>query len=152
MPGRWRQTTAAPTRIALEQRRGNGREVARRRRYTYQRGWFRIINVRLATRIACRQRQLTEAHLIKRALHPTADLQRVGVDHGGSHIRVAQQFLHGADVRAALQQSGGEGVAQRVRRYRFVDAGVEGRALERTLQALLEQMMAPRWPALRIRR
>ncbi len=84
MPGRWRQTTAAPTRIALEQRRGNGREVARRRRYTYQRGWFRIINVRLATRIACRQRQLTEAHLIKRALHPTADLQRVGVDHGGS--------------------------------------------------------------------
>jgi hypothetical protein len=33
----------------------------------------------------------------------------VGVDYGGGHIVVPEQWLNGADVGAALQQVGGEG-------------------------------------------
>jgi methionyl-tRNA synthetase len=35
----------------------------------------------------------------------------MGVDHGGAHIGMAQQFLHGADVVARLQQMRGERMA-----------------------------------------
>lgn len=56
---------------------------------------------------------------IERAYHPSADLERMGVDHGGAHVRVAQQFLHRADVGATLQEVGGETVAQRVRAGRL---------------------------------
>ena len=38
----------------------------------------------------------------------------VRVDHGGLDVGVAEQFLHGADVGAELQQMRGEGVTQRV--------------------------------------
>lgn len=36
----------------------------------------------------------------------------MGVDHGGGEILVAEQLLNGADVRAGVQQVGGEGVAK----------------------------------------
>jgi len=32
----------------------------------------------------------------------SSHLEHVGVDHGGGHIAVTQQLLHGADVGAAL--------------------------------------------------
>jgi hypothetical protein len=32
----------------------------------------------------------------------------MGVNHGGADIRMAKQFLHGADVGAALEQVRGE--------------------------------------------
>jgi hypothetical protein len=35
----------------------------------------------------------------------------VGVDHRGGHIVVPEQLLNGADIGAALQQVGGEGMA-----------------------------------------
>lgn len=41
-------------------------------------------------------------------------LEHMGVDHGGAHVRVPQQFLHRADVRARLQQMRREGMAQGV--------------------------------------
>ena len=37
-----------------------------------------------------------------------ASIQHMGVDHGGADIGVAQQFLHGADVGAGLQQMRGQ--------------------------------------------
>ena len=43
----------------------------------------------------------------------------MGVDHGGSYIAVAEQFLHGADVRASLQQVGGERVSEGVAAHRL---------------------------------
>ena len=43
-----------------------------------------------------------------------AAVQHVGVDHGGSDVAVAQQFLNGADVMPPFQQMGGKGMAQAV--------------------------------------
>jgi hypothetical protein len=49
---------------------------------------------------------------VRRAPHPeAATVQDVGVQHGGLDVRVPQKLLHGADVGAALEQVGGEAVA-----------------------------------------
>jgi hypothetical protein len=49
----------------------------------------------------------------------TAPVQHVRVDHGGSHARVAEQFLDSPDVIAIVQEVRREGMAE----------GVAGRAL-----------------------
>ena len=36
-----------------------------------------------------------------------APVQHMGVDHGGAHVTVAEQFLDGAYVCPSLQQVGG---------------------------------------------
>lgn len=60
----------------------------------------------------------------------------MGLDHGGAHVRVPQQLLHGADVGAALQQVRGEGMAQGVHGYGFGDLlDQPARAPERRHQA-----------------
>ena len=60
---------------------------------------------------------------VKRAADAAAAaVQDVGVDHRGADVAVAQQLLDGSDVVAALQQVGGEGVAERVTGCRFGDA------------------------------
>ena len=41
----------------------------------------------------------------------------MGIDHGDTHVRMPEQFLHGADVVTALQQVSGEGMAQHVRAH-----------------------------------
>ena len=41
-----------------------------------------------------------------------ATLEHVGIDHGGAYIFVTEELLHGADVVAALEQMGGEGMAE----------------------------------------
>lgn len=50
---------------------------------------------------------------VNRALHgqgpPAHDR---GIDHGGLHILVPEQFLNRADIVAGLQQVGGEAVAE----------------------------------------
>ena len=57
------------------------------------------------------------ASSIRRTLHRHARaVERVGEDHRGGHVGVAQQVLHGADVRSGLEQAGGEGVTQHMRR------------------------------------
>src|SRR5437868_3705917 len=41
----------------------------------------------------------------RRALHPARPaLQHVGINHGGAHVRMAQQFLYGANIVARFQQ------------------------------------------------
>jgi len=39
----------------------------------------------------------------RRADGISAALEHVDIDHGGAHVFVAKQFLHGADVGAILQ-------------------------------------------------
>jgi hypothetical protein len=41
-------------------------------------------------------------------------LQHMGIDHGGGHVRMAQQLLNGADVRTPLEKVRGETVARPV--------------------------------------
>ncbi len=55
--------------------------------------------------------------LIQWTTHPASALvQYMRVDHGGTHILVPQQFLHGADVIAVVQQVCGEAMAQGMHR------------------------------------
>jgi hypothetical protein len=55
---------------------------------------------------------------------------------------VAQQFLHGADVLPGFEQVRGERVAQGMRRDRLDDSCPIRRPPDRTLHALLVEMMA----------
>ena len=48
----------------------------------------------------------------------------MGVDHGGTHVFVAEEFLNGADVVTGLQEVGGEGVTEGVSGDVFGDAGL----------------------------
>ena len=49
---------------------------------------------------------------VKWAMDPTSStLQHMGIDHGGTHVLVSQEFLHRTDIVAVLQQMGGETVA-----------------------------------------
>jgi hypothetical protein len=43
-----------------------------------------------------------------------ASVEDVGVDLGGADVSVAEQFLDGADIGAALEEVGGEAVAEGV--------------------------------------
>jgi hypothetical protein len=48
-----------------------------------------------------------------RTRHPLAALLKdVGLDHGRGQIVVSEELLNGADVGAALEQVGGEGMAK----------------------------------------
>src|SRR5216683_2628096 len=54
----------------------------------------------------------------------------VRVQLGGGEVRVAQHFLHGAQVRAALEQVRRERVPEGVRRYPLRQPGEAGRSLD----------------------
>ena len=54
----------------------------------------------------------------------------VGVELGGADAFVAQHHLYGAQVGAAFEQVGGEGVAEGVGRYVLLEAGAGGDGLE----------------------
>ena len=45
----------------------------------------------------------------------------MSVDLRGGKVGVAQHLLHGAEIRPALQQVGGEAVPERVRRHPLPD-------------------------------
>ena len=66
----------------------------------------------------------------------------MGVFLSGGQADVAQQFLDGAQVRAHLQQMGGERVAQGVRGHGHADAGPQAVHLDRTLDAACGQPAA----------
>jgi restriction endonuclease Mrr len=58
-------------------------------------------------------RRRGSARAVRGAAHrETGAVQHMRVDHRRVHIRVAQQFLHGADVGPVLQEVGGERMAQ----------------------------------------
>jgi hypothetical protein len=68
-------------------------------------------------------------------------IEDVGVDHGRADVLVAEQGLDRADVGAALEQVGGEAVAQGVGGDPFVDAGGEGGAAEGALDVGFVEMV-----------
>ena len=61
----------------------------------------------------------------------------------GRQIRVPEHLLQGAQVTAARQQVGGEGVAQRVRAHALLQSGAAGMALHDLVQPLARQRGAP---------
>jgi len=73
-------------------------------------------------------------------------LKHVGVDHGGLHILVTEQFLDGPNVIAILQKVGGEGMAKRVRRNVFVDFCAAGGFPDGFLNHCFMQMMTAGQP------
>jgi len=52
----------------------------------------------------------------------SAALEDVGVNHGGLHVFVTEEFLDGADVVAVLEEVGGKGVAEGVGGDGFLEA------------------------------
>jgi hypothetical protein len=59
---------------------------------------------------------------IQRATHPPpAFVEDMGVDHGGFHILMPQQFLHSADVVAILEQVRGKAMPKGVAAYSLLD-------------------------------
>ena len=81
-----------------------------------------------------------------------ATVEHVGVDLGGGHVLVAEQFLHRADVGASLEQVGGKAMAQRVRGHWLVEAGLARGAAHRRLQHLLVDVVASAHASERIQR
>jgi hypothetical protein len=80
---------------------------------------------------------------VQRALQlPDVPGHDVGIDLGGLHVRMAQQFLENADVHPVLQHVGGEAVTQGVAAGLLVDPGLLRGPLHRLLQAGFMHMMA----------
>jgi len=67
----------------------------------------------------------------------------VRIDHRGPDIRVSQQRLDGADVIVRLQEMGGEGMAERVRRYSLQYLGPTNCRVDGLLNVGLVKMIPP---------
>ena len=90
---------------------------------------------------------------IKRTFYaPPALIQHVCINHRSRNIRVAQQFLHRANIVTIAQHMGRETMAQRMRRRGLVDTGMQRRLLDCALQSLLVQMMTSDDARARVRR
>src|SRR2546425_12108271 len=74
----------------------------------------------------------------------------MSVDHRRRNIFMAEQFLDGADVRAAFQQVRGEGMPEGVTSDRLGQPGLPHGLLDRLLQAVLVDVMAADFPTPRI--
>ena len=82
-------------------------------------------------------------HRVERAPNATrAILEDVRVDHGRGHVAVAEDLLHRADAVAALQQVGGEGVAEGVAGHPLVETSLARCILHCPLQDALMEVMA----------
>lgn len=65
-----------------------------------------------------------------------AAIKHMGVNHRGRHIRMTEQFLHGADIVAKLQQMRRKGMPQAVAVDLFVDTRTLSGDLDRLLQPI----------------
>ena len=74
------------------------------------------------------------------------------VDLRGGDVGVAEQFLHGADVVAVLEQVRGEGMAQRVASGRLGDSRPVHGGPHRLLHRALVEMMPAHHPRPRVQR
>ena len=78
--------------------------------------------------------------LLDKAPQPLLD--DMGVDLRGRDIGMAQELLHGAQIRAPLQQMTGKGMTQNMRRdARRLDAGGDRKRLQLLAEALAGQML-----------
>src|SRR5690606_6840734 len=80
---------------------------------------------------------------IQRAQHrkPPA-VEHMGVDHGGLHVRVAEQLLNSANVLTCLQQMCGKGMAYRMWCRMLDQTSTPRRLTHRPLDGFLMQVMA----------
>ncbi len=76
----------------------------------------------------------------------------MGVDNGGGHIGLAEQFLHRPDVAACLQHARRKAVPHGVRRGRLGYLGRQQRPLERPLEGFGVQMVPAHLATARIGR
>ena len=74
----------------------------------------------------------------------------MGVDHGGSHVVVAEQFLHRTDVIAVFNQVRSERMPERVAGCPFRKLGLANGPLEDLLQDGFVHMMPPLFAGLRV--
>ena len=83
-----------------------------------------------------------QIHGVKRtAYRAAAELQHVGVDHGGRHIGVPEKILHGSDIVAGLEQVCRECMPEAVRSGRLGDAAAGHCTLEGALKRLIEHVV-----------
>src|ERR1700704_3652171 len=66
----------------------------------------------------------------------------MSIDHGGLHILMSEQFLHGPNIVADFQQLRGERVPKGMAGDVFGDSGQAGRGAYRFLQTAFLQVMA----------
>lgn len=71
----------------------------------------------------------------------SAALEDVSVDHCRFHVLVTEEFLDGTDVVTALQEVGGEGVAEDVRGDVFVNVCAAGGISDRFLYKRFMEVM-----------
>ena len=66
----------------------------------------------------------------------------MGVDHGGGDVAVAEELLDGADVVAAFEEVGGEGVAEGVAGDSFGEVRFGGRSFDGALEDAFVEVVA----------
>ena len=71
-----------------------------------------------------------------------ATIEDMSVDHGGLHVLMPEQCLHGPNIIAGFQQLRSERVPERMAGDVFVDPGQAGRGAYRFLQTAFIQVMA----------
>jgi hypothetical protein len=69
--------------------------------------WSLRSDIRAAKKWRANGRTAPRQELIRRTLDPApAAIEDMTVDHGGLHIAMAEEFLHGTDIIAGRQQGG----------------------------------------------
>lgn len=71
-----------------------------------------------------------------------AAVEHMGIDLRGLHIRMAEQFLHRADVLPGFEQMRGKRMAKGMRRSGLIDTNPTYCITNRALNGFLMQMMA----------
>jgi hypothetical protein len=69
-------------------------------------------------------------------------VEHMVIDHRGSDVVVPQEFLHGANVVAVLEQMGGEGVPKGMAGRTLVNPGLPNGVFDRPLDRALVDVMA----------
>ena len=69
-------------------------------------------------------------------------MQDTSLDHGGLHVLMAEQCLHGPNIGASFQQLRGERVPKGMTGDVFGDPGQAGRSAYRLLQTAFIQVLA----------
>src|SRR4051794_24307169 len=66
----------------------------------------------------------------------------MGINHGGRHVFMAKEFLHGADVRAGFEQVSRKAVPESMRSSGLADVRTLGAQFHRPLQQSFVDMVA----------
>ena len=73
----------------------------------------------------------------------SAFVQNMGINHGGTDVFVAQQFLNCTNIVSVLQEMGGEAVTKCMTADEFINPGHLRSFLDRFIQTALMNMMTP---------